>query len=125
MTRFKNNKKEFQKKATQRRRMLCMEKRKRCMSCSTRAHKCPQMPYLVLEKIASKDPQATAEPSALFISFRLQSALRARIRILKNRVFREGMKVVYKRCRDRVGSFLIITVMQRGKHKRRWLLRRS
>ena len=72
--------------------------KKRCTSCSTRAHKCPQMLYLALERIASKYPQTTAEPSALFLSFRLQSALRAGIRILKNRVFREGMKFVYKGC---------------------------
>lgn len=45
------------------------EEKKRCTSCSTRARRYPQMLYLVLERIASKYPQAAAEPSALLLTF--------------------------------------------------------
>ena len=70
--------------------------KKRCTSCDTRAHKCPYMLHLVLARIASNIPKPPSQMLSFSLSLRLQIALRARIRILKNRLLEEGVKVVYQ-----------------------------
>lgn len=93
----KRQKKKVQKKATQRRHMLCMKKGKDARHAVHEPTNAQMLYFFRQESLRNIPKPPPSRVLSFSLSLRLQSALWAGIRILKNRVLGEGMKVVYKK----------------------------